>query len=193
MRNIRIIITALMISSAFVSCEAKHHEDNKENTVEFEVENVKWTSGEKEQEQDSLILDEVNRFIHNNKSDAVLNYWFLCDSNMIAVNGDYEVNHKANNVSIGLGKKNVRLTPIPSSYKIDEGPIATYKINNDSLGNFSSYFLDLELDENYKVITFKATLRFTKEKDGGNILSFMKEIGPNDQYSLEEKLKNNNW
>lgn len=109
------------------------------------------------------------------------------------MNRNYEANHKTSNISIGIRKNDVRLTPIPSSCKIDEGLIATYKISNDSLGRFASYFLDLQLDENYRVITFKGTLRFMKEKDGIEKLSFIKEVNPEDKYLIENKLKNNRW
>ncbi len=193
----RIIQTTFAIGIfllTIVSCKPKVViEDDRGEKVEFEIENIEFSSREKEEEKDRLIVEEINKFIETNKSDAVLNYLFLCDSSMIEVNRDYEVNHKTSNLSIGLGKKDARLTPVPSSYKIDEGPIATYKIINDSLGRFASYFLDFQLDENYKIKSFMGTLRFMKKKDGMDRLSFMKEIRPQDKYLIEEKLKNKSW
>ena len=194
MRLIQTIFAFGILFLSITSCKPKVViENDKGEKVEFDLENIKLTSSEKEGEKDRLILEEVNRFIKTNKSDAVLNYIFLCDSLIINVKQDYEVSHKKSNIYIGLEKKDVRLTPIPGSYKVNEGPVADYKISNDSLGRFASYFLDLQIDENYKVTTFKGTLRFMKEKGGIERLSFMKEINPQDKYLIKNKLKNNRW
>ncbi|NOQ72417.1 MAG: hypothetical protein GQ574_10475 [Crocinitomix sp.] len=194
MRKSQKIFAIGILFLSITSCKPKVViEDDKGSKVEFDIESIELTSSEKEQEQDRLIIEEVERFIETNKSDVVLNYLFLCDTSMIEVNRKYDVNHKISNISIGIGKNDVRLSAVPDSYKIAEGPVATYKISNDSLGRFASYFLDLQLDENYKIKSFKGTLRFMKDKNGIEKLSFMKEINPQDKYLIEIKLKNNKW
>lgn len=172
---------------------ASRCERNENHNYPVEITDIELTSREKEDLKDSIIISEINEFLKKNKSASVKNYLALCDTTYIESIRDYDVHHKRSNITIGIGKKDVRLSPIPSVYRIDEGPKAIYKISNDSLGEFASYFLDVELDENYKVKTFKATLRFQKLKGNVKRISFTKEISSSEDYLILEKLRNNKW
>ena len=66
---------------SITSCKPKVViEDEKEGKIEFEIENIELTSSENESKKDKLILKNVEEFLATDKSDAVLNYLFLCDS-----------------------------------------------------------------------------------------------------------------
>lgn len=105
----------------------------------------------------------------------------------------YNVKHKLENIKIGIRKTNVRISPIPSSFEITDGPLAEYKIENDSLGKFASYFMDIKLNDNFEISDFKATLRFMKDINGIEKLSFKKEISAAENYLIVEKLNKNWW
>jgi len=152
-------------------------------SVTFEL-----TSSEIEERKDSLILVNVDRFLRTNQSAVVKNYHFLCDSSMIKPLRDYDVQHKRENIIIGLSNKDVRLTPVPQSYKITDGPKAEYRIENDRLGKLFTYFVDLKLDDTFEIVGYKATLRFTKVSNGMEKLSFEKEILADENYLIEEQL-----
>jgi hypothetical protein len=154
---------------------------------------IELTSSEKEKKKDSLILSNINHFLENNQSSVVQNYHFLCDSSMILPIREYDVKHKLENIKIEIGKTNVRITPIPGSFKIADGPLAEYRIENESLGKFTSYFMDIKLNDNFGVSDFKATLRFMKESNGIEKVSFKKEISATENYLIEEKLNKNWW
>jgi hypothetical protein len=159
---------------------------NDVKSISFEL-----TSSEKENKKDSLIMTNINHFLENNKSSVVQNYYFLCDTSMISPIREYDVKHKIDNIKIR--GNSVRITPIPELFKLTEGPVAEYRIENDSLGKFASYFIDIKLDANLEVSDFKATLRFMKDSNGIDKVSFKKEITATESYLIEEKLKKNWW
>jgi len=171
----------MIILISFFACK------NDIKSIDIEI-----TSSEKELKKDSLILSNISDFLKNNQSSIVRNYKFLCDSSMIRQIRAYDVNHKIENIKIGIGKNTVRISPIPSSFKISDGPFAEYRIQNDSLGKFVSYFIDIELNNELEVSDYKATLRFMKEINGIEKISFKKEITIDEKYLIEEKL-NKNW
>ena len=70
---------------------------------------------------------------------------------------EYNVKHKLENINIGIGKNTVRISPIPGSFKISDGPLAEYQIENDSLGQFTSYFIDVDLNTDLEISDYKAT------------------------------------
>ena len=178
--QIRVSVTGILLFF-FVGCK------NDVKSV-----SIRLTSSEKEKKKDSLILLNINHFLENNQSSVVQNYHFLCDSSMISPIREYEVKHKPENIKIGIGKTNVRITPIPGAYKITDGPLAEYRIENDSLGKFASYFMDIKLDDKFGISNFKATLRFMEDSNGIEKVSFKKEISASENYLIEEKL-NKYW
>ena len=160
---------------------------------EIKIKDIELTSKENEAKKDSIIISEINKFLKNNKSDVVMNYHFLCDSSMIKPLRSFNVKHKRENIKIQIGKKNIRISPIPGSYKISDGPIAEYIIENDSLGKFDSYLIDIVLTDNFKISDFKGTIRFKKELNGIIRLSFIKEIRSTENYLIKNKLNKNWW
>ncbi len=160
--------------------------DNKSFSVEI-------TSSEKENKKDSLILSNINDFLKNNQSSVVRNYHFLCDTSMIRPLRVYNVNHKPENINIWIGKTRVRVTPIPGSFKISDGPIAEYQIENEILGKFASYFIDIELNDSFEISDFKGSLRFVKDSIGIETVSFKKEISPKEEYLIEKRININRW
>jgi len=152
---------------------------------------LELTSSEKKKTKDSIILNNITDFLEKNQSSVVKNYHFLCDSSMIRPIREYNINHKIDNIKIR--GNSVRITPIPESFKITDGPLAEYRIENDSLGKLASYFIDIKLDSNLEISDFKATLRFMKDSNGIEKLSFKKEITATENYLIQEKLNKNWW
>ena len=192
MRTTIIILTisTLLINSCGFNINI---EDEEGNSIIFKIEDIELTSSEIEKRKDSIIISEVNNFIDTNKSAIIINYKYLCDSNLIEPLRNYIVDHKDENIQIGIGKKDIQISPIPLVYKISEGPYAKYKIDNDNFGKLSSYIIDIELDGNFKIIDFKATLRFMQKDGNVERVSFKKEIYPSDNYLIEENIKKNRW
>lgn len=168
-------------------------EDGQGNSIELEITDFDLTSSEKEAAKDSLIIRNINAFLQNNPSAIVQNYWFLCDSSNIEPVRDFYPKHKNENIDIHIGKKSVSIRPIPSSYKIQEGPFARYTITNDSLGNFHSYVIDVSLTSDYHVLDFNSTLRFSKDIEGVNRVSFKRLIQKDEHYLIEDKKEKNTW
>lgn len=184
-----ILILGLIIG--IVACKPKATiTDEDGNTIQLEVSNIEWTTKDKEEQKDKVIIEEINSFLENNKSDAVTNYLYLCDSSMISPLRDFNVFHKKENIHIGLGKNEVQLSPIPGVYKVSEGPYAKYKVHGDSF-ELVSYFIDIKLDKEFKVIDFIATLRYYIKNDGDEKVFVKKEIYPNDKYLIERRINAN--
>ena len=138
-------------------------------------------------------MSNISDFLKNNQSSVVRNYHYLCDTSRIRIFREYNVKHKLENINIGIGKNTVRISPIPGSFKISDGPLAEYQIENDSLGQFASYFIDIDLNTDLEISDYKATLRFMKDSNGIDKVSFKKEITATENYLIEEKLNKNWW
>ena len=138
-------------------------------------------------------MSNISDFLKNNQSSVVRNYHYLCDTSRIRALKEYNVNHKIENINIAIGKNTVRISPIPGSFKISDGPLAEYRIENDNLGKFASYFIDIDLNNDFEISDYKATLRFMKDSNGIEKVSFKKVITATENYLIEEKLKKNWW
>ena len=191
--KIREILLLLFI--LMTSCKPKVTiEDNKGNVIELKTNKIEYTTSERESRKEEKIIQSINKFLENRTESVVKNYWFLCDTSNIKIHRTYEVRHKHENIDIHIGHKNVTISAIPSSYKIAEGQIAEYKIFDDSLGQLNSYFIEIELTENYEVKDYKGILRFGKRQENGlNRVTFKKEILKGENYLIEEKIKNGGW
>ncbi len=178
-----------------ISCKPKVTIKDKEgNTLQLEVTDLEFTTNEKERKKDSLIILKVNKFLETNSSSIVNNYWFLCDTLYIKSLRDYNVRHKTENINIHLGKESVTIRPTPGSYLEADGPFAAYKITDDSLGHFHSYIIDIFLTDNFEISDYYATVRFSKEINGVNTVTFKHLIQKDENYLIEEKIgKKNKW
>ena len=182
-------ITTLLSCSPSVN----ENESNGE-TYEFEISDIEITSREKEARKDSLILKNVNELLNKRESSLIKNYWFLCDTvNINPIRDGFSVEHKDENINIHLGKETVTVRPIPGSYEIKKGPYAKYKLLDDSLGEFHSYVIDIQLNEDFKIKDYYATVRFHKIVDGVDKITFTEIINKNDHYLLSEKFTDKKW
>ncbi|QNR25104.1 hypothetical protein [Croceimicrobium hydrocarbonivorans] len=188
------IIISIFCFLVLTSCKQNVTvEDDKGNSLEFEITNIELTSSEKEARKDSLIIRNINKFLKENNSAVVQNYFFLCDTLNIQPFRDYNPQHKNSNINIHLGKKEVSIRPLPGSYRIEDGPFGQYKITDDSLGTFHSYVIEIRLTDDFEVQDYHSTLRFSKNVGGINRLSFKRDIESDEQYLIEEKKEKNNW
>lgn len=166
---------------------------NQGNSIDFEINKIELTSNKRENAQDSLIIKNINAFLHKNNSAIVKNYWFLCDSSNIESLRNFNPKHKNKNIKIHLGKESVSIRPIPGTYKIVEGPFAQYKIINDSLGRLYSYVINVSLNNDFEVLDFHSILQFAKDSNGIDRVSFKRIIEKDEYYLIEDKKENNNW
>jgi len=188
------IFIALTIPILFHACSFEvETKDREGNSLHWEITEIGIRDGRIERKKDSLAITAANSFLLENKNDIAMvqNYFLLCDSSYIQNLRDFNVQHKIENITSGLDRYSQQIRPIPGVYSIEDGPFAEYLIDDEELGKFESYFIDLKLDKEYRVIDYVATVIF-REKRGAK--PFIKKIYKDEQYLIEPRInKKEKW